>query len=133
MANQNTDKRRPVTWDGVEYDSISELARAKGVTRQRVHQWIERGYTGDADIKGVGRPSKRAEYQAAYRAVRMLDHDRAASVDTSDIPFAMLWLAHQSLTPTWREGVTLRLHLSGKQHTTDAARLIAHCYYHAGL
>lgn len=53
-------KKRPIKWrengDVVEYESVSEMARLKGVARPTIYTWLKKGYASDDDIETVGRP-----------------------------------------------------------------------------
>lgn len=42
-------KARPVIWNGVEFPSMADAARAKGVTRERMRQLIAKGRVSDGD------------------------------------------------------------------------------------
>jgi hypothetical protein len=44
-------KRRPCTWNGKTYSSISEAARDNGLKVTALHYRIRQGYTCDDDMK----------------------------------------------------------------------------------
>lgn len=41
---------KPCTWNGIEYPSISALAKELGVHVSTASKWINKGYQGDKDV-----------------------------------------------------------------------------------
>jgi hypothetical protein len=41
---------RSVKWNGIEYESVTEAARAVGVTKPAMWQRLQKGYTCDEDM-----------------------------------------------------------------------------------
>ena len=46
-------KRKPCTWNGIEYTSITAAAKANHVTKVTMHYRLGRGYTSDEDMRKV--------------------------------------------------------------------------------
>lgn len=59
---------KPCTWNGIEYPSLAEAARATGVHATTMRYRLKMGYTCDADLGGAKDPRRRATYQVSDEA-----------------------------------------------------------------
>lgn len=88
--------KRPCTWNGVTYASVSECARANGVTETAMRIRIEAGYISDEDMKlrrkriiwdGVAYPSIHSASKATNISASTLKKYLAAGITRpADIP-----------------------------------------------